>query len=115
MRMADRIANVDETPQHLAELERMAGKIGRGRLARRGRRRFAAVGCVGIGKSVSVKPLDGPFERLAANEFHGVERPTVGILAQAIDGHDARMFQPPGDLGFLNEALPAGRIVGIAG
>ncbi len=55
--------------------------------------------------SLRLSPLD---------ESHGVEGTAVLVGAQAVDGDDAGMLQPAGDLGLEQEPLPAGRVVGVA-
>src|SRR5262245_8031807 len=52
------------------------------------------------------------LERLAADESHRIVGPPVGIRPQAIDWHNARMFESAGDLRFPDEPLAAHRIVG---
>jgi hypothetical protein len=51
-----------------------------------------------------VKAPDRVLETIAPYETHRVERPTIGIGTQIIDGHDAWVFQATRDLGFKNEA-----------
>ena len=51
----------------------------------------------------------GPFlqelrQGLAADQFHGEERPAVRQCAEIVDGHDARMLQLAGDPGFRLKA-----------
>ena len=60
-----------------------------------------------------VEPLDGLLEAVALDEPHGVEGPAVAVGAQAVDRHDAGVFEPAGDLGLEQEPLPAGRVVGV--
>src|SRR5262249_40811505 len=52
----------------------------------------------------SVVEIDGVLESLALDEAHGVEGPAVGVLAQAVYRHDARMLQTAGDLRFADKA-----------
>ena len=54
--------------------------------------------------SLRLSPLDEP---------HGVVGPAVGVGAQAVDRDDAGVLQPAGDLGFEQEPLAAGRVVGV--
>src|SRR5262245_22020270 len=54
---------------------------------------------------------DGFFKAVAADEAHGVEGAAVAILPESIDGDNARMLEPTGDLGLEHEARPALRIV----
>ena len=53
------------------------------------------------------------MQALAADEAHGVIRPAVGVGAQAVDGHHARVLQPAGDLRFEDETAAADRVVGV--
>ena len=57
--------------------------------------------------------VDGLLERVAADEPHGVIGPAVAVGPQAVDGDDAGMLQPAGDLGLQQEAGAAGRVVGV--
>ena len=95
VRVLDRVADVDEPPQQLAQLQRAAAGVRLQRL-------------------VPMGPLDRVLEAVAADEAHGVEGAAVAVGAQAVDRHDPRMLQPAGDLGFEYEALSAGRVVGVA-
>ena len=54
-----------------------------------------------------VEAVDGGLQRLALDEAHGVAGPTLLVVGQPVDGHDAGVFQPAGDLGFQQEAAPA--------
>jgi hypothetical protein len=60
-----------------------------------------------------VEPADGLLEVVALDEPHGVEGAAVGVAAQAVDRHDARVLQPAGHLRLADEALPAVRVVGV--
>src|SRR5207237_585381 len=68
----------------------------------------AAAGLGRVGEAA-----DGGLQALAADEAHGVVRPAVGVAAEAVDGHDARMLQPAGDLALEQEAGPALGVVGV--
>jgi hypothetical protein len=57
---------------------------------------------------------NGVLECFALDEAHGVERPAVGILAKAVDRHDAGMFQTTGDLGLADETAAAMQVGGVA-
>ena len=61
-----------------------------------------------------VEVRDGVLEVVPLDEPHGVERPAVGVGAQAVDRDDPRMLQPAGDLGLLHEAGPAVGVVGVS-
>ena len=50
-----------------------------------------------------------------AYESHGVVRPAIGKLPQAVDGHDAGMLESTGDLRFAYEASPVLIVVGMSG
>jgi hypothetical protein len=56
---------------------------------------------------------DGLGQGLALDEAHGVAGAAT-VVEQAVDGHDARVLQPGGDLGLLQEAALAVRVVGAA-
>ena len=62
---------------------------------------------------VVVEPVDRLLERVALDEPHGVVRPAVGVGAQAVDGDDAGVLEPAGDLGLGDEPLPADGVVGV--
>ena len=97
VRVGDRVAHVDESAQQLAE-------------------RQGALGRVAIGIEVSlVKALGGLFQALTADEPHGVKRPSFFAGAQAVDRHDAGVFQPAGHLGLDQEPRAAGGVVGVLG
>ena len=92
--VVDRVTDVQEPPQESAQSQRpRAG--------------------VALDGFVLVKALDGLLEAFPPNEPHRVERAAVGVGAQAVDRHDARMLQPAGDLGFQQEPLAACRVVGM--
>ena len=61
-----------------------------------------------------MEPVDGLLEAVAADEPHGVERPAVGVVAQAVDRDDPRVLQPAGDLGLQQEPRAAVGVVGVA-
>ena len=65
------VAHVDEPAQQLAQRQRPLAGI--------------AAGDIRL-----VKAADGVLEVVAPDEAHGVERPAIGVLAQAVDRHDAR-------------------------
>ena len=92
--VVDRVADVDEPPQQLAQLERAAPRV----LAR---------------DASAWKLLDGLLERISLDEPHGVVGPAVGIGAQAVDRHDPGVLEPAGHLGLEEEPLAAGRVVGM--
>ena len=92
--VVDRVADVDEPPQELAQLQRPAAGVGLQRL-------------------VGVEALDGLLEAVALDEPHGVVGPAVAVGAQAVDRDDPRVLQPAGDLGLEQEPLAAGRVVGV--
>jgi hypothetical protein len=59
-----------------------------------------------------MEPIDGDFQTVAADETHRVIGTAVRVVAEAVDRHDPRMFQPAGDLRFPEKS---GSIVRIAG
>ena len=66
-----------------------------------------------LATGLAVKMVDRFLERVAADEPHGIVGAAVGVGAQAVDRHDARMFEPAGDLGLLKEPLPADRVISV--
>ena len=92
--VVDRVADVGEPPQQLAQFQRPAAGVG-------------------LERFVRVEPLDGILEAIAADEPHGVVRPAVAVAAQAVDRDDARMLQPAGDLGLEQESAPAFLVIGM--
>src|SRR5216683_2293325 len=66
------------------------------------------LGLVGL-----MERVDGVIEAFAPDETHGVERPAIGVLPQAVDRHNSWMFEPAGDLCLLKEPRPALRLVGV--
>jgi hypothetical protein len=80
-----RVTHVDKAAQQLAESKAA----------------FARVAARHVGL---VKALDCFLEGLALDEAHGVVGPSVGIPAQAVDGHDSRMLQPACHLRFEQKA-----------
>ena len=95
--VGDRVADVDEPAQELAEGQGALGRIAAECASARWNRSMA---------SLRLSPADEP---------HGVERPALVVRAQAVDRHDAGMLQPAGDLGLEQEAGAAGRVVGVLG
>ena len=92
--IVDRVADVEEPPQQLAQLDR------------------ATAGVI-LERRVAVKLLDGLLERIAANEPHGVIGPAVAVGTQPVHRHDAGMLEPPGDLGLEQKTLPADGVVRV--
>ena len=86
VRVGHRVADVDEPVQEVAQLQR------------------AAAGVVLEGE-VGMEAVDGLLEAFPLDEPHGVVRPAVGEVAQAVDRDDARVLQPAGDLGLEDEAV----------
>src|SRR5262249_47594614 len=60
-----------------------------------------------------VEALDRLLERLPFDESHRIIRAAIGMTAQAIDRHDPRVLQPPGDLRFQQEPRLADRVMGV--
>src|SRR5262249_61163831 len=60
-----------------------------------------------------VEAVDGLLEAITLDETHDVEGPAVGVVAQAVDRHDAGMLQLAGDLGLQEEPRPALRLIGV--
>ena len=61
-----------------------------------------------------VEAFDRFLEAVAADEPHGIERPAILVVPQAVDRHDAGMLEPTGDLGLEKEAGTALRVVAVA-
>ncbi len=94
VRVVDGVADVDEPPQQLAQLQRPASGVALQRL-------------------VGVEALDRLLEAVALDEPHRVVGTAVAVGTQAVDRHDAGVFQAAGDLGLDQEPLAAGRVVGV--
>ncbi len=94
MRVADSVADVQEPPQELAQVQRPAARVVRECL-------------------VGVEAADGLLETIALDEPHGVEGASVAVGAQSVDRDDAGVFQTAGDLGLDEEPLAAGGVVGV--
>ena len=93
--VGDRVADVDEPPEELAERERpLAG---------------------GAPAVLRVVALDGLLEAVPLDEPHGVVGAAVAVAAQLVDRDDARMLQAAGDLGLADEPGPAVGAVGLRG
>ena len=93
--VVDRVADVEEPPQELAQLQR------------------PPAGVASSARSSAWKRVDGLLEAVAADEPHGVVGPAVAVGAQAVDRDDPRVLQPAGDLGLQEEPLAADRVVGV--
>ena len=91
----DGVADVDEPPQQVAQLERAAARVAPER-------------------RVGVESLDRLLEAVSPDEPHRVVRPLAVVGPQAVDRDDARVLQPAGDLGLEQEATAAVRVVGVA-
>ena len=61
-----------------------------------------------------MKGGDGFHEAVTFDESHGVERPAIGVVPQAIDRDDAGVFELAGDLRLLDEPSAAVGVVGAA-
>src|SRR5690242_14151515 len=92
VRIVDGVADVDEPPQQLAQLQltRADGLSGR------------RAGCM--------EPLDRRLERVAPYQAHGVEGPAIPVGPQAVDRDDTRVFQAAGDLRLELEPPAADRV-----
>ena len=81
VRERDRLADIDEPPQKLAEFDG---------------------GRVGTGTRLVIR-LDGLLEAVALDEPHGVERPAITVSAEAVDRDDPGVLQAAVDLGLQDE------------
>ena len=93
VRVGNRVADVHETAQEPAKLQRPLASVAVGRL---------------------VVAVDSLFQAIPLDEAHGVERPAVGILAQTVDRDYARVLQTARHLGFHEEASPAVAVMSMA-
>ena len=89
----DRLADVDEPAQQLAELD--GGRVGPGVLL--------------------VVRLDGLLEAVALDEPHGIERPAIIVGAQAVDRHDPGVLQAAVDLRLQHESAAEIGLGGLVG
>jgi hypothetical protein len=94
VRVLDGVTHVGEPLQQLAQLQRAAPRLLFQRL-------------------IGVEVLDGHFEAVALDEPHRVIGTAAGIGAQPVNRDNSGVLQPAGDLGFHEEPLPAGRVVGV--
>src|SRR5262249_12545352 len=62
-----------------------------------------------------LRAVDGRLQALAADQPHGIIRTAVAVHPQSVDGHDAGVLEPAGDLGLPEEAGTALRVVGVGG
>ena len=92
--VVDRVADVHEAAEELAELQRTPAGIA-------------------FPRPVGVVAVDRLLEAVAADESHGIERPPVGVGAEAVDGDDSGVLQAAGDLSLEQEAAAADRVVGV--
>ena len=92
--VADGIADVDEPPQELTQLE-------------------GAPGVVRVVATAVMEAVDGIGERFPADQPHRVEGTADGVAAEAVDGDDPRVLELPGELGLEHELRPARLAVGV--
>jgi hypothetical protein len=92
--VVDRVADVDEPPEELAE----------------GKRPLA---WIALEFWVAMEALDRFLERIAPDEPHGVVRPAVVVVPESINRNDPGMLQAAGDLGLDQESGPAHLVVGV--
>jgi hypothetical protein len=95
VRILHGVANIDESTQQHAEFNII---LDRAKL-------FA------VGPVCCMEPVNRLLQAVASNESHGIIRPAVVVLAQTVDGHNARMLKTAGDLRFQEEPSPAYRII----
>jgi len=74
-----------------------------------------ALGPVLAGPLGGVEGIEGVLEGRAADEPHGVAGRARAVGPPGVDRHDARMLQPAGDLGLLEEPTQALGVAGPAG
>ena len=94
MGIIDGVADVEEAAEQLAQFQRAAAGV--------------VLQCI-----VAVEVLDRLLEAISPDEPHGVIRAAAAVGAQAVDRHDARVFQATGDLGLGDEPLTADGVVGV--
>ena len=92
--VVDRVADVDEPPQELAQRQRAPARVV-------------------LQRRVGVEAGDGVLEAVAADEPHRVVGPAVAVAAQAVDRDDPRVLEAAGDLGLEDEPGAAGGVVGV--
>ena len=90
MCIGNRVAGVDETAQEPAENQLPLARP-----------------CAP--SSPAVEPLDRLFECFSLDQPHRIIRPAVGMPAQAVNRHDPRVLQPPGDPGLPQKPRLADR------
>ena len=104
----DDVARLDVAVQHaaavgvidgIADVHEAAEKLAQFQVAR--------------SRGTGMEPLDRLLQGIAPDEPHGVEGAAVAIGTEAVDRHDARVLQAPGDLGLEQEAFPAGLVIGV--
>lgn len=83
VRVADRVAHVEEAGQKLSQRQGTLARI--------------------LRTARTVKSRNGVLQRLPANEPHGVERAAVGVNSQSVHRHDPGMLQFTGYFCFENE------------
>ena len=91
----DRVADVEEPAQELAQFQRTSAGIG-------------------LENRIGVERGDRVLEAVAADEPHGVIRPAVAVRTQTVDRDDPRMFESAGDLSLHEKAGAVGWVVGVA-
>src|SRR5262245_59619759 len=82
--VSDGVANIDKPLQQLTELDAVKAR-----------------GLQPVG--FRMKTLDRVMQAIAFDESHGVERPAVGIRAQAIYRHNGRVLKPASNLRLRHE------------
>src|SRR5262249_12878772 len=88
--IGDDVADPHEVIEQLAELERAI-----------------------VERPGGVELADSLLERLAADQPHCVDRSPVLGFSQRVEGHDAGVLEPAGDLGLEQEAGLALRVAGL--
>ncbi len=62
-----------------------------------------------------MKLRDRVLEAVAADESHGVKRPSIVEVAQRVDWHNPRMLKPAGNFRLEQEPSAGGGMVGMVG
>jgi hypothetical protein len=90
----DRVADIVEAVKELPQAERPSARVASHGLNR-------------------VESIDGLLKAVAADEAHGVVRPSVGVSPQTMDGDDSRVLQTSSDFSFHQEPLATDRVIGV--
>src|SRR5262249_6663602 len=94
VRVLDRVAYIQESPQEFVKFQQPFSRIVPERF-------------------LSMEAINRLLEAVSADEPHRVVGPAVTVCAEPVDGADAGVLEPAGDLGLDQEPLAADRVVGV--